>query len=88
MNLYKISQTEEDGCDTYSDAIVCAVNEDAARNINPSRHWPTSESLNQHPHGRNYTGWASVPENVTVELVGEAIPSLPEGVVCASFHAG
>jgi len=36
MKIYKISQNVNNDYDTYSDAIVCAENEEEARIINPS----------------------------------------------------
>jgi len=36
MNLYLISQTINNGYDTYDSAVVCAESEDEARKIHPS----------------------------------------------------
>lgn len=81
MNLYKISQTENRGYDTYDSAVVCAKSHDEARKIQPGgdqrvNHWE--------PNGT----WASKPENVSVEKLGLARASVKAGVVCASFNAG
>ena len=35
LNLYRISQSVNEGYDTYSDAIVAAHDEEEARHINP-----------------------------------------------------
>jgi hypothetical protein len=74
MNLYLISQTVNDDYDTYDAAIVCAPDEETARNTLPSSY-------------ADGDSWAAV-EHVKVELIGEALDSLPQGVVLASFHAG
>lgn len=77
--LYLLSQTKNHGCDTYDSCIVCAESEDLARLINPaSRGW--SESY--------MAGWCNTPEQVTVERIGIAKPSLQIGVVLASFNGG
>lgn len=75
MNLYLISQTENEDYDTYDSAVVAAETpEDAAR---------------IHPDGSGSFGtWARCPENVTVKLIGTATEGTPAGVICASFNAG
>jgi len=85
MNLYKISQTEQTGYDTFDSAVVIARDEDDARNISPSmtEEWDRST-------------WCSSPKKVTVELLGKASPELianwedklQDPVICASFNAG
>lgn len=77
MKLYLISQTENNRSDTYDSAVVCAADEDAARNIQPGDDW-----------GAKYLTWCSGPEKVAVRYIGEAAPDLSPGVVLASFNAG
>lgn len=79
MKLWLISQEENCGYDTYDSAVVAAETEDAARRTLPSDYerW-----------GRKYSAWASSPDNVTAELIGEAAPNVEAGVVLASFNAG
>lgn len=36
MNIYRIEQDVNEGCETYSSAIVVASSEDAARRIHPA----------------------------------------------------
>ena len=76
MKLYRISQTENDGYDTYDSAIVAAVDEDDAAHIAPCE------------FGGTYGAWCSCPDKVTVEHIGEAAPGIERGVVLASFNAG
>lgn len=76
MNIYLITQYDNTGYDTYHNAVVIAESEEAARLTHPSggEEW-IDES------------WTD-PEDVEVELLGEAIEGAHAGVVCASFHAG
>lgn len=82
MNLYHISQDEVDGWDTYDSAVVCAADEDAARNMHPHDGSPLKDT--------KYASdtWCASPEFVTVKFLGAAAPGVGEGVVCASFNAG
>lgn len=80
MNLYRLSQDDETGYDTYSDCVVAAVDEEAARHIRPDggTEWASM-----------FGGtWARYPNLVKVELIGTAVEGTVSGVICASFHAG
>jgi len=78
VNLYLISQNENNDYDTYDSVVVCAATEDEARNIFPGYgEW-----------GESYSGWCSKPELVHVWLIGEANEEVDAGVVLASFYAG
>lgn len=79
MKLYKISQEEYTGYDTYDSAVVCAETAEDAAKIHPrDDDWPAwCPSV-----------WASTPANVTVVEIGIANENTQRGVVCASFHAG
>lgn len=83
MNLYRISQTQNEGYDTYDQAVVAAETEEDAKNIIPSIDgWSPGWS-----RAWDY-GWCTGPEHVTVQLIGVATDSVEAGVVVASFHAG
>ena len=77
MKLYKISQTVNNGYDTYDSAIVCAKSEDVARHTHPGAGW-----------GELSTTWCKSPDQVTVELIGTAAPGTRQGVMLSSFNAG
>jgi len=78
MNLYLISQTENNHYDTYGSAVVCAPDVEAARNIIPGGGgWSDT-----------WSDWASCPENVNVKYLGEAHHEIEPGVVLASYNAG
>ena len=81
MNLYLISQEENEGYDTYDSAVVCAETEEQARMIHPYVvDWDGGD--------KTWGTWCAA-EDVKVELIGSAVlgTKLPE-VVCASFNAG
>jgi hypothetical protein len=80
MKIYKISQNERNGYDTYDSAIVVAENEIAAANILPSEYAKFTNN--------SYSTWCSSPLKVTVVLVGEAAEGIESGVILASFNAG
>jgi len=86
MNLYHISQSENNGYDTFSDAVVAAPDPETARDMDPCNGLPV-DWREQYGRGR-YASWATARENVTVQCIGTAIASVQQGVVCASFHAG
>jgi hypothetical protein len=83
VNLYRISQTVNDGYDTYDAAIVAAPSVTEARKVHPEqgRDDPWAED-------RCYTAWAKKPSDVKVELIGLAKPGTEAGVILASFNAG
>ena len=74
MNIYRLSQTVNNDYDTYDSAVVVASSEETARET-------------ELPYSAADT-WAQ-PADITVELVGIALPSYTEGtIICASFNAG
>ncbi len=79
MKLYKLSQNENTGYDTYDSMVVCAKDADEARNIHPENYWKQEGGI----HGV----WC-MPEKVKVEYIGEAASNVAAGVVCASFNPG
>lgn len=85
MNIYLISQNENNGYDTYDSAVVAAKNEEQARNTNPSD-FNGTELMNWKDD--IYGSWCSKPEKVKVTLLGTAVEGTPWSVLCASFNAG
>ena len=81
MKLWLISQEENSDYATYDSAVVAAVSEQAAQQINPD----LSAKGNW---GRPYGSWCSSPDKVKVELIGEAIPGTGAGIILASYNAG
>ena len=79
MNLYLITQSENNDYDTYDSVIVAASTEDVARNTHPSAGgWEHSAHT-----------WASSPDKVSVELIGTTDKEYGDGeLILASFNAG
>lgn len=74
MNIYKISQTINNGYDTFDSVIVAAVDQNEARKMRLCEKFSSS--------------WSD-PEYVTVEYIGlGAIQYRKPEIVLASFNAG
>jgi len=83
MNIYLISQDENNDYDTYDSAVVIAKDEHAARLTKPGgvragEVW--NGTVDQ------YSSWTDA-KNVTVKFIGVSLSHEP-GIVCASFNAG
>lgn len=80
MNIYKISQTENDDYDTYDSAIAYAETEEESRSIHPdgSTNWDWYKQRL----------WVNSPDKVTVKKIGETNLEVKSGVILASFNAG
>jgi hypothetical protein len=78
MKLWLIYQRDNTGWDTYDSAVVAAETEDEARLIHPGNgKW-----------NDRWSAWASTPDKVHVDYIGEAKDGTEHGVVLASFNAG
>ena len=78
MNIYKLTQDQVVGYDTFDSAIVAAPNEDYAKSLHPTE--------NDLDWGSDC--WAKSPEDVKVELIGAALAHIKSGVILASYNAG
>lgn len=90
LKLWLIQQSANDGYDTFDSAVVAAADEEAASRLSPSgdvwiegKGWCWDGKPTSYP-AKDWT----FPANVTVKLIGEALPSTKPGVICASFNAG
>lgn len=99
MNLYRISQAENCGCDTYDSAVVAAESPEEAALIHPDDLGtpiapPAKECEKQGwcscPSGRVCFGpsWVTDPSKVAVKFLGVACDDVEPGVIVASFNAG
>lgn len=99
MKLWLITQNSNDGYDTYDSAVVVAETEEYAKKIHPGSGYifgvddiiiyPNGTTYNSNPWSHSYGTWASNPEQVMAEDIGEAHDNLKEGdVIVASFNAG
>ena len=80
MKIWKISQDETADWDTFDSAVVAADTEMQAKEIHPGGddRWKNDWC----------SMWASSPDNVKCECVGEAKEGTTAGVICSSFNAG
>ena len=83
MNLYLISQDENQDYDTYDSAVVAAEDEHSARLTNPE-----GMSAGEVWDGTvdSYSAWTNAG-NVSVKLIGVSNSDVA-GVICSSFNAG
>lgn len=91
MKLWLISQSTNNGYDTYDSAIVAAETAEDARRLHPDGDvwvvdtgWVDPET--RKPAWQSGT-WAT-PGNVKAALVGEAVEGTKAGIILASFNAG
>ncbi len=85
--IYHISQEDNTGYDTYSDAVVVAKSEEQAKNIHPdgvNRLSDANYKLDR------WHDWCNKIENIKCVLLGPLTGNDFEeyDVICASFHAG
>lgn len=80
MNLYLISQDENNDFDTWDAAVVAAASEHDARNTHPGG--------NSQWGRESWSGWCRSPEAVKVEKIGRAAKGVKSGLILASFNAG
>ena len=86
MNLYHISQNQNQNYDTFDSAVVAAPNQEAASQTHPQSSWgnfPDEECW-----ADSWSGWCKTPADVTVRLLGTALEGTVAGVICASYNAG
>lgn len=95
MNLYKLTQSVNNGWDTYDSVIVSAETIQDAVRIHPNSfdgeviRWDErNESFFRCGAEYQCSSWAKDIKDVEVELIGVATPDIKEGVVVASFNAG
>ena len=75
MNLYLLSQTDNNGYDTYDSCVVAAESEREAAKIAPGD-WADG-----------WSAWAASPDTVEVTLLGISIDD-ESGIILSSFNAG
>jgi len=83
MKLYLISQKQNRGYDTFSEAVVCASNMGAAARINPGTGNPMTDD-----QWKTNDYWCNSIDYVDVQYIGNAAAQLTQGLVLASFNAG
>jgi len=84
MNIYLISQDQNDDYDTFDSAVVYAESEEQAKNINPNE---TSNDVFMDWTKTRFSPWCNSPEHVKVSYIGTNPDITEPGVICASFNA-
>ena len=101
LNLYLISQDVNEDWDTFDFVVVAAKNSADAQRTHPDDDsdilWSSKDNMwiGPGPPSDNPKDdyvhinavWANANQ-VTVELIGLAIPGTDPGVICASFNVG
>ena len=89
MNLYLLSQSVNNGYDTFDSCVVVAKNLEEAVLIHPRGRLFKDFDKTSPFRGFSFSSnWAN-PEEVKCELIGKAISLLKaNSVICASFNAG
>ncbi len=82
MNLYLLSQNENCQYNTFDSCVVCAENENEARNI-----MPDFNSGKPFEPSNSFGTWAFNIEGVEVKLIGTAADTITKGIVIASYNA-
>lgn len=88
MKIFKISQNENNGYDTYDSAVVIAESEDEARLMHPNDDPQDNRVTRNSWIKDSFKVWCTKPEQVNVEYLGEAEYSQSIGFICKSFNAG
>lgn len=97
MNLYLISQSENDDYDTFDSFIVASESPEKAKLYHPYGYIWNSTTREESPcenywsfgEVREYGNWASSPDKVEVYYLGVASDSYKEGdIIITSFNAG
>jgi len=84
MNIYLISQRERTGYNTYDSAVMIAPDEETARRMSPGN----GRIMKERDWECVFRSWASSPDFVKVELIGQAALDREQGVVCSSYNEG
>jgi hypothetical protein len=101
MKVFKISQNDVNGYDTFDSAVVIAENKKEARQIHPynkiGSDWniyydkKLKQFWNKRTDGSIYEfgdgGWTYNISKIKVEYIGET-KLKTKGVICSSFNAG
>lgn len=81
MYLYRLTQDDRDGYDTYDSMVVAALTAEDATTIGPR-----SDYFDEPECDRR--SWARHPSRVSVELIGTAVEGTERGIILSSFNAG
>lgn len=91
MNIYLVSQNDNNGWDTFDSFVCYASNEEEARRmlpdtgvlLKPNEYWDKDGK-----HDNKYSTWALNLNSVNVKLLGSNVDITESKVILASFNAG
>lgn len=86
LGLYLVSTDADLGYDSFSSFVVCAPDEDTARNTDPMNGGVMDWSTEDGWPWQSY--WCDSPDKVKVKHLGVASAGVVAGIVCSSYHAG
>lgn len=91
--IYHIVGTVVSGYDVYTDFVVVAESEDAARCTHPKGYVWIDDCWMHTTDGQNWFApmtdtWYETPYTVNCYHIGTALPGTGPGIVCTSFNAG
>lgn len=84
MKLYKLTQNDCKGYDTYSAMLVSAENEEEAKRFHP---FSFGRNIDNIDFWGNW-GWAKRVENVITEYLGNCKPEEISRIIMVSFNKG
>lgn len=79
MNIYLLTQTENEEYDSYDSIVVCAEDEIDAKTILPETNMNDEEVKSK---------WVIDTDFITCIEIGKANSNQVKGVILASYHAG
>ncbi len=81
MKLFKLTQKENTSYDTFTTLIVSAETAEEAKLVHPYGKWPANA------YQLGWRSWATKPDNVVAEYLGEARDGMPGGEhICHSYR--
>ena len=86
MNIYLLSQNNNNDYDTHDSMVVAAESEDVARLMHPQDDW----NADRDHWKRKHSTWCERPDQVIVELIGHTgqFKHNYKHIILASFNAG
>lgn len=87
MFIYHVQGTAS-GYDTYDSFVCAAASADDARRTHPSGGYSWDDTRRSWSPNPWSDEWDASIDTVTVILIGEAVPGVEAGVICASYNAG
>jgi hypothetical protein len=90
--LWRLSQDENGGYDTYDSCVVSAVDEASAKRVHPSVYAARYDEqsgtwVDRHGDAFGHGDWATHPDQVLAVRIGVSTDQ-PGRVLCSSFNAG